>query len=444
MTKKHVFDRLALMVFALICWPSPPCLAQPLAGVEENPPPSQPCVLLQNDNVLFGHAYQMGEFVVVQTGQGSEVQLSRKEVSCWSTSLRGLYQYRVDHRQQGNLTAHIRDARWCLQYDLFDLAAQEIAAAQQLDPASQAAKSVQDQLIRLTESRARTNSDAIAQPPAVQPVGYEDDHAQDESASVDLLSLRGFASHVQPMLLNRCARCHSDDTQRAWTLVVPSVGARASSQITHANLAASLRYLDPISPAESELLVKATTPHGGVGAPLSARNAKAIESLKRWIAMTVNSMPTSNAGYLQPDQQQPAQTPPPPTPYVAERGVIPDPVSLPDQATGQPERLPQVRKPVRSRSLQSTFSPRLPLVPHNPIPVVRSPIETVLAADVKVAAYLRPMLVMFAAPRVQVEPHAGAVQFTFARRFVIGDVTQQLLLQFARQVGPVRFVGLSL
>ena len=343
MTNKPPVDRLALLVIALTCWPSPPCLAQSPAVVEENPSSPQSCVLLKNDNVLFGHAYQMGEFVVVQTGHGGEVQLSRKEVACWATSLRDLYQYRVDHRQKGDLGALIRDARWCLQYDLFDLAAQEIAAAQQIDPASQAAKSVEDQLQRLTESRARAVSDVIVQPPAVQPVDYQDDGVGNESGSVDLTTLRRFASHIQPMLLNRCGRCHSDDTSRAWTLVVPSVGARASSQITHANLAASLRYVDRIAPSESELLVKATTRHGGVGAPLSPRNAKAIESLKWWVATAANTMAQPDTGYQQPNQQAPGQLPQ--TPYIAERGPLPDEDQSHSQGNGQPARLPQVRNP---------------------------------------------------------------------------------------------------
>ncbi len=343
MTKKPFVDRLALLVFALACWTSPPCLAQSSAVVEENPSSPQSCVLLKNDNVLFGHAYQMGEFVVVQTGHGGEVQLSRKEVACWATSLRDLYQYRVDHRQKGDLGALIRDARWCLQYDLFDLAAQEIAAAKQIDPASPAARSVQDQLQRLTDSRARTVSDVIVQPPAVQPVDYEEDRVSNESGSVDLTTLRGFASHVQPMLLNRCGRCHSDDTSRAWALVVPSVGARASSQITHANLAASLRYIDHIAPSESELLVKATTPHGGVGAPLSPRNAKAIESLKWWIATAANTMTRPEMGYQQPDQQGPASFPQ--TPSIAERGAVPEEDRSHSQGNGQPARLPRVQNP---------------------------------------------------------------------------------------------------
>ncbi len=60
-----------------------------------------------------------------------------------------------------------------------------------------------------------------------------------------------------------------------------------------------------------------------------------------------------------------------------------------------------------------------------------SPIETAFAADFKVATYTRTMIVMFAASRVEVEPYAGAVQFTFGGRCVVGDVTLQWLLQLA-------------
>ena len=83
----------------------------------------QPCVLLTNDNVLFGHARQVGQWVLVRTGQGGEVQLPREEVACWAGSPRDLYRYRVDHRQKGDLAARLRDAEWCLRYELYDLAA---------------------------------------------------------------------------------------------------------------------------------------------------------------------------------------------------------------------------------------------------------------------------------------------------------------------------------
>ncbi len=107
---------------------------------------SAPCVLLRNDNVLFGVARQVGEFVVVETGQGGEIKLARQEVLCWANSVRNLYRYRVDHRQQGDLSALVRDARWCLRYDLYDLAAQEVRRIRTVDPRNTEANLIERQL----------------------------------------------------------------------------------------------------------------------------------------------------------------------------------------------------------------------------------------------------------------------------------------------------------
>ena len=83
----------------------------------------QACVLLKNDNVLFGRARQLGEFVMVTTAAGGEVRLPRMSVACWAESIRDLYQFRVDQRGKPNLSSHLHDARWCVRYDLYDLAA---------------------------------------------------------------------------------------------------------------------------------------------------------------------------------------------------------------------------------------------------------------------------------------------------------------------------------
>lgn len=390
MTKKNAVDRPvrwvpAVMAMILSGWIAPPCLAQPPVDDQSSGRPLQPCVLLQNDNVLFGRAYQMGEYVIVQTGHGGELQLSRKEVSCWAQSLLDLYRYRVDRRQPGDLAALIRDARWCLQFDLYDLASREIAAVQSIDPGNLAAKSLQKQLTLLTESPATTT--ALPAPP-VRPVGYQDEHVDNVVGSVDLHSLRSFTSHIQPMFFNRCGRCHSVDSPTAWKLVIPSHGARASSRISHTNLSSSLPFLDRTSPANSELFVKATTPHGGAEAPLSPRNAKAIELLKRWITMTVDAMPAAGGEYRQPDQT-PAATAPPaqvPLPDTAESnatesnatganatganangaiaagpsatGEVSAAVRDPAMRTsGQPARLPQVENPFDPDLFNRRFHP---------------------------------------------------------------------------------------
>ena len=272
----------------------------------DRPSESNPCVLLRNDNVLFGVARQLGEFVIVKTGQGGEIKLARQEVLCWADSIRNLYRYRVDRRQQGDLSALVRDARWCIRHDLFDLAAQEVDRIRTVDPRNAEAASLDRQLRSqlAAVSANRVASEAIENPPSdtahdgasksIQIVGYDDpdNDPNDESGTVHLPTLRRFASQIQPMLANRCGRCHDTAIHdpEGWTLLLPSAGARASARMTRDNLVSTLNYVDLDSPEQSLLLAKATSAHGDQEAPLDARNTKAIESLRVWLWMTAASM----------------------------------------------------------------------------------------------------------------------------------------------------------
>ena len=44
--------------------------------------PEKPCVLLHNDNVLFGVARQVGPFVFIKTSRDSEIKLKQDQVLC--------------------------------------------------------------------------------------------------------------------------------------------------------------------------------------------------------------------------------------------------------------------------------------------------------------------------------------------------------------------------
>jgi hypothetical protein len=246
-------------------------------------------VLLQNDNVLFGTASQQGEFVVIRRGPDSEIRLSRKDVACWAGSLRDLYQYRLDHRTTGDLSAHIRDADWCIRYDLFDAAEREIQAIRTIAPGNRTADRLQRQLQSVMAAAQRTTLPADSL--VVQPAGYQDSHA--ELAEVGTDALRDFAINVQPMLLNRCARCHSHTSDRRWRLNAPHGGARASSRMTHENLSNSLPYIDRQQPSQSELYVKAMTSHGGAPAALHSRHSKAIAAFEAWLGSLTPSAQAS-------------------------------------------------------------------------------------------------------------------------------------------------------
>ncbi|MDB4423314.1 hypothetical protein N9276_01905 [Rhodopirellula sp.] len=276
-------------------------------NIDANNADTQACVLLKNDNVLFGHARQLGEFVIVTTAAGGEVRLPRLNVACWGENIRDLYQYRIDQRGKLTLRGHLRDARWCVRYDLYDLAARELIAARRIDPDSREANALESQLRNLVAPRAvpkpatarigsgQTTS-SIDQSTAITPAAYQDESSG--ALDFDPFTIRRFVSHIQPMLLNRCGVCHQTMARSVnnqspvtdWYLTLPSVGSRASASITHSNLQSTTAYINAQSPGTSPLLVMATTAHGGVPASLSQRNTKAIQSLDQWVKMAAASL----------------------------------------------------------------------------------------------------------------------------------------------------------
>lgn len=378
----------ALGIGIAVCLPARGLADEMPARLRAVPSPSQPaststvsqttpCVLLRNDNVLFGAARQVGQFVVIKTGQGGEIKLDRQEVLCWADSIRNLYRYRVDHRQRGDLSAMARDARWCLRYDLYDLVAQEIRQIRALDPDNAEAKKIEDQLRRQVVWQ-----EAPTQPvdgeveatmsPAIRIVGYEDPEVSDADSlevdpeeppvAVDSQTLHRFASHIQPMLSNRCGRCHEAGKREAggWTLMLPPAGSRASARMTRDNLSSVLVHIDPVAPDQSPLLVMATTAHGGQEAPLDARNAKAVELLKLWLWMAASSTlepsdPESTSGTsggrsgeVVDASPRSASRLPEPADLVSGSNSIPSPevagLNLDAMPSG-PARLPQVANP---------------------------------------------------------------------------------------------------
>lgn len=249
-------------------------------GEKKAVPTQQPCVLLRNDNVLFGTASQQGEYVIVRRGADNEIRLPRKDVACWATSVRNLYRFRVDHRRAGDVAAMLKDARWCVRYDLYDLADQEIDAILTIAPGHSEAVRLQGQLYRkLTPVRpAGSWQDSST----VQTVSHVEE-AQPDLSRVDLVALTRFAKGIQPMLLNRCGNCHDHTTDRAWTLLKPSPGTRASSRMTRENLALTLQFIDDATPESTQLWSKAVSPHGGAKAALNPRHDKAMRILRQWM-----------------------------------------------------------------------------------------------------------------------------------------------------------------
>jgi hypothetical protein len=267
-----------------------PCLVC-LAGETGSPPvaiaSSRPCVLLNNGNVIYGIARQQGEWILIENGEGNESRLPRQSVACWAASIEDLYQYQVDHRPSSDADSLVREAQWCVDHELYKQASDLLVAVQNIDPGNGLARLL-DKQIRLRTA----DPEALSVPiPSIQTASHAEPK---ELAAVNLADLKSFASQVQPMLANRCGSCHSDPSDREWSLLLPPRGARPSSRMTRENLQRCIEMVDSESPGESILFTKAVTAHGGAAAPLDARDATAIESLRAWVHRVATSMVTSS------------------------------------------------------------------------------------------------------------------------------------------------------
>ena len=341
------------------------------------------CVLLNNDHVLYGTARQLGEWVIVTSGNGGEVKLKRQQVACWAPSVRDLYRYRVDHRQSGDIKALLRDAEWCLRYELLDLAAKDLRAVYAIDANNPTARRIEKRLRgqvarqpdagshenqhtsvldAATTGTPTTEASATEAPltgtpmtgtTATQPTGIHGQQSEDQPDAEDQIlgqiedaAIAGFAGQIQPLLVNRCGNCHAqrvaDVTKVQWRIFAPPSGTRASAEFTRTNLKATLPYIDRYRPAASPLLKFAMSPHGNGVAPLGKRNAKAIQALERWVGIVgnaINSIKESELTVMPNEQKTVAMT-------TDEDETLPPTTSTtnPPNASG-PARLPPVENP---------------------------------------------------------------------------------------------------
>src|SRR5262249_42742964 len=212
----------------------------------------------------------------------------------------------------------LRLARWCHLQGLRDQALIEIKVAVELRPDHAESKRLLqylEQSIRYAEGTAKTPPPPKKlSPPA---------HAS-ETPAVDLTAeaVGLFATHVQPILMNACARCHLAEGAGAFQLQRAYFDGMTNRKAMQQNLAAVLTQLNLRQPEFSPLLVKAISAHGPTGeAPLQGRQAEAFRTLENWVRLTVANNPRlAEQSSPAPDSRAPAAeklAPPMPNPSPA-------------------------------------------------------------------------------------------------------------------------------
>ena len=158
--------------------------------------------------------------------------------------------------------------------------------AYRIAPSNIEAKKLEQRLRDLTSNRS------VQQTQAILPVVEREEQAHADFSEPVMLS---FTRQVQPILINRCGRCHDSTRQREFKLIRVGTSGRVSSKITERNLRHLIQWIDIENPLDSPIYSFAVKSHGGSqAAPLDKTHGKAKETLRQWLelfAQTPRSQP---------------------------------------------------------------------------------------------------------------------------------------------------------
>ena len=253
-----------------------PLTARAVAG-----PGGGKVLVLDNERTVEGDIERLGDRYRVSCGGVTWVPADRVLRVCASKEEAFAFL-----RRRANLSdpdERLRLARWCHLRGLSEQALAEVKAAVELRPEHEESR----RLLHYLEHPVRPSQGTT--PPtaaAVQPVAKP---AIELSAD----SLSRFATHVQPILMNACARCHVSGAAGSFRLRRTYAAGLTNRRTTQQNLAAVLAQLNLRQPERSRLLIKAISAHGPAGeAPLRGRQAEAFKTLDDWVKLTLSDNPS--------------------------------------------------------------------------------------------------------------------------------------------------------
>jgi hypothetical protein len=281
----------------------------------------QRVLILRDGGVLTGELRQEGERYLVKRGS-LEVQVRLANVLLVATSMDDAYEQRRRSLGQGNTTAHLQLAEWCLRFNLIEQAAAELAAAEKIEPHN-------GMLTLLTRRLELGRQRAHNPPPAKTPTKTEN------PAEIELISAEAnvgelpegavelFTRRVQPVLVNNCstAGCHDAGGEQKFQLDRSLLHGLANRRSTMRNLAATLELVDRRQPQLSPLITVPRQTHGGMEQPVfGPRHEAALRHLVEWVVLVTRSTSQPREKELPTDGVQ--------TPATNEAG--PDPLAPPN------------------------------------------------------------------------------------------------------------------
>ncbi len=241
-------------------------------------------LVLDNDRTLEGEIERAGDQYRVRRSLGVTSVPAERVVRLCDSKEDAL----AFLRQRTNLDdpdERLRLARWCHLQGLRAEALAEVRAAVALRPGHDESR----RLLGYLRESQRAAAEAPKRPAAQTGAGKQAGRPPVE-LSAEATGL--FASRVQPILMNACARCHVARAGEAFRLQRTHGAGTVNRRLTQLNLTAVLGQLNLREPELSPLLVKAVRAHGPEGeAPLKGRQAEAFQALEDWVKRAVANNP---------------------------------------------------------------------------------------------------------------------------------------------------------
>ena len=264
----------------------------PLCGADLDITPRQGVLLLNNGELIKGTVTAAGDHYDVHLEDG-QIRIRTSQVAVLARNARECYRHLQSEIQFGRVQDYLELAEWCLRNKLLAEAEHEIAAAKRTDATHPKIPLVETRL-RL----ARQASEAASLPKPDIPDGSKPKSAAQSSEppqaeepldrvvrDLHPAAIENFTNHVQPLLLNYCARsgCHTHPS-RAMRLERISPNRHTGRKTTQRNLSAVLTMVDRNRPADSKLLKVPVSPHGGRDQPVfTGRQQSQYRQLVTWV-----------------------------------------------------------------------------------------------------------------------------------------------------------------
>lgn len=308
----------------------------PFHAVAAEPPITGKVLLVDYDRILEGDVERIENRYRLRLGSGEMTIPARPGIVLLSDREAAYRAVRTRARLDDPLE-RVRLARWCQSNQFLKHALEEAEAAATLRPDDKAFARFRDEMktqVSLAPPPSVTTPAPAAKLPAI------------DSSPVDVKpeSYSLFVGKVQPILMNLCAKCHAGESAGSFRLVHAD-----STNIlgTQSNLKMVSTFVNKDQPAESLLLLRATSVHGQSGRPpLKDRQAPAFKHLEDWVSQATG---------------RPIVTPIPTAP-----------APLPADVAADAEPLPIVELPILPMKVVPKPSPEkstLPDRPEKPMPV---------------------------------------------------------------------------